>query len=349
MQRIRVVLVGLGHMGAFHFRVLREDPRFELVAVVDPVLAALPEGAPAIPLLRSLDQAQALDFQLALIAAPTEWHDTLVEQALEQGRHVFVEKPAASTPEKAYELVQLARSRGLALAVGHVERCNPVVAALQSVVQSGILGRIVHVSGVRAGGWPRHVKRGNNVIVDLAVHELDVFRLLLGPLRIVHSVGHCTRDPEIMDTAELSLLSQDGVSASIHVNWHTPQRLRTIRVTGTQAVVHVDYLTQTAELVGINLSSLPQWAALGLTSHRDGQQLERASVPVVVRESLKIQLDHVFAMLQDQPHQLAHGEELIESVDLLSEAQRLAQLTASLERGTLGKGDRSPRFAIPNA
>ncbi len=349
MKQIRVVLVGLGHMGAFHFRVLREDSRFALVAVVDPVLAQLPEGAGAIPLLRNLAQVADLDYDLALIAAPTEWHDVLVAEAREQGRHVFVEKPAASTPEKALELVTIANSKGLHLAVGHVERCNPVVVSLQKLLQSGVLGRLIHVSATRAGAWPRAVKPGNNVIVDLAVHELDVFRLLLGPLAVIHSVGHSVRESEIVDTAEISLVSHTGVSASIHVNWHTPQRIRNIRVTGTQAVAHVDYLAQTLEVVGHSLSDQKALRELGGICVSDAQGLQKISLPITIRESLKTQLDQVYAMLQGQGHQLAAGDELIESIVLLAEAQKFARLPVpTMAEGQLAS-QRFERIVIPNA
>jgi UDP-N-acetylglucosamine 3-dehydrogenase len=335
-------------MGAFHYRVLREDPRFTLVAVVDPVVASLPDGA-SIPLLRHLSQVADLAYDLAVIAAPTEWHDSLVAEALDQGRHVFVEKPAASTPEKALSLVTIAESKGLYLAVGHVERCNPVVASLQKVLASGILGRLIHVSATRAGGWPRAVKPGNNVIVDLAVHELDVFRLLLGPLSIVHSVGHSTREEGIFDTAELSLVSLLGVSATIHVNWHTPQRIRTIRVTGTAGVAHVDYIQQTLQIVGKQLAQHPAVADLGASVTTDPQGLDCLSIPIQARESLKRQLDEVFAMLSGQAHQLATGDELIESIYLLSEAQRQALVPAPISMPDGVASLRGSRLVIPNA
>jgi UDP-N-acetylglucosamine 3-dehydrogenase len=291
--------------------------------VVDPVLDVLSEAS--IPLLRTVDEALARDWDLAVVAAPTELHYVLVKKILEHNRHVLVEKPAAATLQQARELVQLASDRKLHLAVGNIERCNPVVGALRRLVQSGILGRLVHLTGTRAGGFPRNVKPGNNVILDLAVHELDVFRMLLGPLKVLNSIGHSTQIQNIFDTAEILVAGDQGATGSVHVNWLTPQRLRNIRVTGTDAVCTVDYIAQSCEISGLNLRGrvadvLPdlQWLSSNGT-------LDRALLPVEKQETLKIQLEQLHRFLAGQEHYLATHEQLVESVQLVEEAVELAQ------------------------
>jgi UDP-N-acetylglucosamine 3-dehydrogenase len=313
-------------MGRNHFRVLQDAPRYQLEAVVDPVLDALADAS--VPLLRTVDEALALDWDLAVVAAPTELHYVLVKKILENNRHVLVEKPAASTLQEARELVQIASDRSLHLAVGNIERCNPVVGALRRLIQTDILGRLVHLTGTRAGGFPRNVKPGNNVILDLAVHELDVFRMLLGPLQVLNSIGHSTQLQNIFDTAEILVAGRQGVTGSVHVNWLTPQRLRSIRVTGTEAVCTVDYIAQTCEIAGLSLKEraahlMPelQW----LDSHGP---LDRASVPVEKQETLKIQLDQLARLLAGHEHNLATHEQLVESVHLVEQAVELAQQRA---------------------
>lgn len=321
MSQIRTCLFGLGHMGRNHYRVLQEDPRFDLLAVVDPVVEALPQSANPTRLLRKI--SDDLPFDLAVVAAPTEMHYRLVGELLESGHHVFVEKPAASTKEQAAELVKRAREKNLCLAVGNIERSNPVVMALRKIVESGILGRVVHLSGLRAGGFPRNVKPGNNVILDLAVHELDVFRMLLGPLDVVHTIGHATQKNKIYDAAEIIVRAESGATGSIHVNWLTPQRLRSIRVTGTEGVCHVDYINQTCELVGLNIKDRSQrfhdivWSV-------DAQGIERGLVPITKEEPLKLQLSALYRYLKGESHHLAVDAELIESVSLVERAEAFA-------------------------
>lgn len=290
-------------MGRHHFRILQEDPRFELVAVVDPVLAALPEGS-GVQLFRELRQVEAHSFDLAVIAAPTELHGQLVESVLRQKKHVLVEKPAAASRREATELVELAAAQGVCLAVGNIERCNPVVQGLRAVLAEGRLGELIHVEGTRAGAYPAHVKAGNNVFLDLMVHELDVFRMLLGPLTIVSSRGRALRQPGIWDFGHVCLESAAGVSGSVEVDWFSPQRRRLIRVVGSEGQALVDYIRQSLEIVG-----------------PDGQVSELAVQKV---ETLKVQLDQLYRYLHGQAYQLATGEQLIESVALVEEAQRLA-------------------------
>ncbi|MBC7659425.1 MAG: Gfo/Idh/MocA family oxidoreductase [Chitinophagaceae bacterium] len=319
MTKIRTCLFGLGHMGRNHLRVLQEDARFELVAVIDPVTSALPLAAQPVPLYKQLPDD--LSFDLAVVAAPTELHYTLVTSLLNRGHNVFVEKPAASTKGQAAELVALAHKNNLHLAVGNIERCNPVVLALRKVVESGILGRLVHLNGLRAGGFPRNVKAGNNVILDLGVHELDLFRMLLGPIEIVHGVGHSTQESGIYDAAEISVRSKKGVTGTVHVNWLTPQRMRSIRVTGSQGLCLVDYIAQTCELFGHDLQA-KSTAFSGFEWKRDAQGLESLSVPVIAKESLKEQLDQLHLYLNGAQHTLAVFDELIESVALVEQAER---------------------------
>lgn len=320
MAKIRTCLFGLGHMGRNHLRVLQDDPRYELLAVIDPVTGSLPESAQPVPLCKELPND--LTFDLAVVAAPTELHFALVSMLLHRGVDVFVEKPAAGTEAEASQLVALAEAKGRKLAVGNIERCNPVVRALRQVITSGIIGKPVHVNGLRAGGFPRNVKTGNNVILDLGVHELDVFRMLLGPLKVTHGVGHATRNAGIFDTAEVVIHSESGVTGSIHMNWLTPQRMRSIRVTGTEGVCLVDYIAQTCEVYGLGLEaraagtefSKVQWT-------HDTQNIVHGRVTVVPKESLKEQLDQLYAYLGGASHILATGAELIESVALVEQAQ----------------------------
>jgi UDP-N-acetylglucosamine 3-dehydrogenase len=107
----------------------------------------------------------------------------------------------------------------------------------------------LHFAFTRVGGCPETLT-GNNVILDLAVHDIDVLRSFVGPVRIDRSMCQVTWRDGVADTAEIVLGSGSGVTASVHVNWSAPAKVRTIRVTGTRGVCLVDYLRQTCELLG---------------------------------------------------------------------------------------------------
>jgi UDP-N-acetylglucosamine 3-dehydrogenase len=272
-KKQRVVLVGVGRMGKNHLRVLRETPGFELAAVVD-AKAAPPADLGGAPLLRSVAELANVTFDAAVIATPTATHHAVGKALLAMGKALLVEKPVASSYAQAEELLEIAQKQGTPFVVGHVERFNPAVRKLREVIREGWLGTAIHFSFTRVGGYPETEIKGNNVLLDLAVHDLDVLRSLVGPVRLEHSMCHATWQPPVIDTAEIFLAAASGPSASVHVNWITPTKIRSIRVTGTRGVCFVDYILQTCELLGGSLlrSSFPT-----ITSYESIQEVYRAT------------------------------------------------------------------------
>lgn len=251
MDTRRVVLVGLGRMGRNHARVIASVPGLELVAVVDRDAPAPPDLA--CPFVRAIDDVEG-DFDAAVVATPTPSHAEVAGRLLAAKKHVLVEKPIASTYAQARGLIEAAQAASVHLAVGHVERFNPAVRRLREVVTEGWIGTPIHFSFTRVGGYPEAAIRGtDNVLLDLAVHDIDVLRSLAGVLSLESSMCHSTWRPGVLDTAEIFLRAASGPSASVHVNWITPTKIRTIRVTGTRGVCFVDYIMQTCELYGGNL------------------------------------------------------------------------------------------------
>jgi UDP-N-acetylglucosamine 3-dehydrogenase len=238
-------------MGANHLRVLRESPVFDLVAVVDAQVSRDDLGA--IPLFRSVAELSAIDFEAGVVATPTGTHHKVALELIAMGKHLLVEKPIASTYLQGRELLSAAQEKGTKLVVGHVERFNPAVRKLREIIREGFLGTPIHFSFTRVGGYPNTAVSGNNVILDLAVHDIDVLRSLVGAVKLEHSMCHVTWREGVFDTAEIFLAAGTGASASVHVNWITPTKIRSIRVTGTRGVCFVDYMLQTCELFGGSL------------------------------------------------------------------------------------------------
>ncbi|MBX3228436.1 MAG: Gfo/Idh/MocA family oxidoreductase [Labilithrix sp.] len=250
--KTKIVLVGLGRMGRNHLRVLRDTPGFELAAVVD-ANATPPADLGAIPFLRTTAELAKVDYAAAVIATPTATHNALALELIAAGKHLLVEKPVASSYEHGLGVIEAARAKGVKLAVGHVERFNPAVRKLREVIREGWLGTPIHFAFTRVGGYPETLLDGNNVLLDLAVHDIDVLRSLIGPLKVEHSTCHVTWREGVFDTAEILLGAASGASASVHVNWITPSKIRSVRVTGTRGVCFVDYILQTCELLGGSL------------------------------------------------------------------------------------------------
>lgn len=323
---IPVALIGLGRMGRNHLRVLNDDSRFQVVAIVDPHATQSPIPLKSDPVfLRELQDLSDVPFDMAVVAAPTEKHYEIVTFLLQNRIHVLVEKPAASTPEQCLQLNALAKTQGVHLAVGNIERGNPALTQLVEVVKAGILGQPIHVNAVRGGRYPDAVAPGNNVVLDLAVHELDAFGLLLGDLTVVSSVCHATVTPEIFDMAQIDVRNSQGVTGTIEVNWLNPQRIRTLRLTGSHGVGVVDYMEQSCTLYGLNLRQrmTGPWNPALVTDAAGGYQ--EALLPVPKAEPLKVQLDRFFHLLKGEETLLCTGESMAASVRLADDAIRLSR------------------------
>lgn len=340
--KTRIVLVGVGRMGRNHLRVLREIASFEIAAVVDASVPSADLGA--IPHARSLAELKGIDFEAAVIATPTATHHETAMQLIGMGKHVLVEKPIASSYEQGREVVAAAHAKGVKLAVGHVERFNPAVRKLREIIHEGWLGTPIHFSFTRVGGYPDTVLSGNNVLLDLAVHDIDVLRSLVGAVRLEHSMCHVTWKENVFDTAEIFLASASGASASVHVNWITPTKIRSIRVTGTRGVCFVDYILQTCELLGGGLlKSVEPTVATFDMAELVYRTTDRIQFGVRKEEPLRAQLLQFGRFLRENdPGELCTGADALGAV-------LLAERAIQVERTRARPGSAPPSATMPAA
>jgi UDP-N-acetylglucosamine 3-dehydrogenase len=338
----KIVLIGFGRMGRNHFRVLNEHPLVNLVAVVDPFILK-PENHALIPdsvkALTSLDQLHNLVFDALVIATPTQTHFEIAKQALVFKKPILIEKPICSTPEEGEELQKLASEADVLLAVGHVERQNPAIKKLKEVVDSGIIGKPIHCSVTRVGGYPDNVQQGNNVLLDLAVHDLDVLQMIFGPFEYQSSFVHSTVKDGIFDTAHIMGVCSENISADIHVNWITPTKIRAIRLTGTHGVCFVDYMLQTCSLMGGNLLKHRPDTHFSykelIEMYRGSDKIEFG---VTRQEPLRAQLDQFLLALNGNKHSLCLAPEATRIVKIaeqsLNEARKMSSSRQPSNRDT---------------
>ena len=341
--KIKVVLVGLGRMGNNHLRVLRETPGFDLVAVVDGQVTRSDLGE--IPMFKSVAELAASGpaYEVAVIATPTATHSDVALELIALGKHLLVEKPIASTFVQGRAVLEAAQAKGTKLVVGHVERFNPAVRKLREIIKEGWLGTPIHFSFTRVGGYPDTVLSGNNVILDLAVHDIDVLRSLVGAVKLEHSMCHVTWRDGVFDTAEIFLAAGTGASATVHVNWVTPTKIRSIRVTGTRGVCFVDYMLQTCELLG---GSLLKTHDQPRTTNFEGLQelyrtTDRIQFGVRKEEPLRAQANQFHRFLTD-----GEAGELCTGSDALA-AVLLAERAVQVEQGRARPKTIPPSAALP--
>jgi len=260
MLRPRVVLVGVGAFGKNHLRVLRELEQSglcELYAVVDKSKKALEVARSLIgssgvkftpdlePLLRNAD---AVD-----IVTPASTHYELCKACLEEGCHVFVEKPMATSYRQALDLVRTATKQSLVLAVGHIFRYNMAVRFVKDYVGRGQLGDVYYLTGKFI-----NLKAPRNdvgAILNYAVHHVDIFSFVLEalPTHVFCYKGHYLNRSMLEDAGFIMLKYPKGIIATLEVSWVHPIKRRTLTVVGGRQSLFVDLLEQKVRIFDARL------------------------------------------------------------------------------------------------
>jgi predicted dehydrogenase len=245
---LRAGVVGLGMMGRNHVRVWDEAvDGVDLVAVADPDPAAVRRATAGRSARGYEDPARMLgeeQLDLVSIVAPTSLHLPVTVAALRAGANVLVEKPIAATREEALEMIAAAEAAGRMLTVGHIERFNPAIRELRRRLAAGELGRIFQVKATRLGPFPARI-RDVGVVVDLAPHDLDIMRYLVGsePVRIyAETERRIHTDHEDLFNGIMKFAN--GVVGILDINWLTPTKRRSLTVTGERGMYVADYINQ---------------------------------------------------------------------------------------------------------
>lgn len=268
MSKPRVGVVGVGHIGKNHARLYAELPSAEFSAIYDidaekaRQLAQEFETTAASSLEDFADRVDA-----ASLATPTSSHFEVARKLLDRGKHLLIEKPIAENTADASALAELAAQRQLVLQVGHVERFNPVLGALEE--------RLTHPRFIEAHRLSPYPNRSTEigVVLDLMIHDLEIIlHLVRSPVRTIDAVGVpvLSRGEDI---ANARLRFENGCVANVTSSRISPERTRKIRVFQENAYLSLDYLKQTGEIY-----------------RRSATGIDRSEVEIEPEEPLKRQL-----------------------------------------------------------
>jgi len=322
--QLKVAVIGLGNMGKHHVRNYHNIENCQLVAVCD-----LKDGAAetyaeefncnAYSSIHDMLDKEEID--ALTITSPTSTHYEVAKMVIERGISVLIEKPIADNVEHATELIELAKQNNVTLMVGHIERFNPAVTALKNIIEAGELGDITSLISKRVGVFPAQIKDAN-VIIDLAVHDIDIFSYLLNrePDGIFGNAGRALIDDR-EDYAEIFLTygQQNGI---VQVNWITPIRIRQLSVTGTKGYAELNYMTQ--ELVVHESNYTRDTDHLGDPVIKFDTPNTR-TIPIDNQEPLNLELRHFLDSVRTNTSPLITGEvgrnALRTALDVMSKMQ----------------------------
>lgn len=242
-RRLRVAVIGVGHLGRHHARILAAMPGVELVAVVDTNRARAEEIAAATqtrPLFHARELAGLVE--AVTIAVPTELHHEIAIPFLASGVPALVEKPMARSLGEADEMIAAAAGAGVALAVGHTERFNPAVEAARPLL---VDPRFIEVH--RLGAFPER-SLDIDVVFDLMIHDLDVvLSLVHAEVEAIEAVGVPVLTGRV-DIANARLRFTNGCIANVTASRISRDRVRKIRFFQPAAYLSIDYAAQKVEL-----------------------------------------------------------------------------------------------------
>lgn len=243
MKTPRVGVVGVGHIGKNHARLYAElaGGQFTAIYDIDRALAEQRATEFGVKAVASLDEF-AEEIDAASIATPTSTHFEIARDLLTRHKHLLVEKPIADDTARASELAELAATRGLVLQVGHVERFNPVLSALEK--------RLTNPRFIEAHRLSPYPNRSTDigVVLDLMIHDLEIIlHLVRSPVQAIDAVGVpvLSRGEDI---ANARIRFENGCVANITSSRISPEQMRKIRVFQEDVYLSLDYQNQSGEM-----------------------------------------------------------------------------------------------------
>lgn len=319
-MKTRVAVIGVGSMGRHHVRTLHEMEHVDFVGIADT------NGEAAQTISKRYGVPLYTDYQhllseakpeAVIIAVPTLAHHRVGMDVINRGCHLLIEKPIASTPEQGREIIETAERKGVILTVGHIERFNPAIQELRRLLKGKNVGKIFSIAALRQGPFPPRI-RDSGVVIDLAVHDIDIVRYLTDDEieRVFAEVNRFSDASDDLVSAILRL--RGGTIASLNIDWVTPTKIREVRVHCEGGLFLVNYITQ--DLFFFENASVPSttWDTLGiLRGVSEGRMIRSV---IVKEEPLRREIEAFLAAIRGQSNVLVTGRD---SLIALEVAQQL--------------------------
>ena len=313
MKKLKAAVVGVGSMGQHHARIYSEIKEVDLVGVCDLDVKRGSEIARKhrTNYFRSYKKllGDFPDLSFVSVVVPTEFHEKVACDLLGSGVNVLLEKPIADNIPAAKRIIEVAEKNKVKLAIGHVERHNPAVGKLKQLIDRGKLGEIISVIARRVGGFPSQIGKAN-IILDLAVHDVDIINYLLNEIPekvFIHKEKFHILTQE--DSGEIFLVYRKA-GGFVQINWVTPVKIRELSVTGTKGYAELNYVTQ--DLVFHKARVEKKATDFAEFVKLVEPKVER--IGVVMEEPLKLEILDFIESVKKNKEPLVNGKEALKSL-----------------------------------
>jgi predicted dehydrogenase len=324
MKKIKIALLGVGHLGKFHLNCIKLVPEFELIGFYDAneKIAQKISQEHQIPYFQNIDElieaADAVD-----IVTPTVTHFELAKKVIAARKHIFIEKPVTETVEEAEFLLQKSRELGLKIQVGHVERFNPALLAIADLPLNPMF--------IEAHRLAIFNPRGTDVsvVLDLMIHDLDiVLSLVKSKVKSIHASGV----PIVSKTADIvnaRIEFENACVVNLTASRISMKNMRKIRLFQRDAYFSLDFMEKSAQAVRLfdaDSPDAPEDYFMEIET-ASGKKRIQASMPEV-QPSNAIQMElAAFAqsILNDTPPKvdIADGYEALKVARMIEESIRM--------------------------
>lgn len=294
MERVRVGIIGVGYLGMQHARILSylEEADLKGVADIDFKRAMQIGNRHGVNYYKNFEQMLD-EIDAAIVATPTSEHYAITMKLLKAGKSVLVEKPIAETVEQAEEMVAEAEKRGIILQVGHLERFNPAVEAIESLITEP---KFIEVQ--RLGSFSAR-SLDIDVVLDLMIHDLDIIlSLIKDKVKTIRSSGiHVLSDK--IDIANARLEFESGCVANLTASRVHQGKVRKLRIFEPTSYYSIDYIDQEVKIFPLN-----------------GSQADVKTLKIRKEEPLKKELQNFFRCIKDGRRRKVSGQEGLRALQL---------------------------------
>ncbi len=295
MKKLKVAVVGIGHLGSRHLKVYSE-----LNDIVDLVSVCDLKSNHTIKLAKHYDVPLTHDYKSLVgkvdavnICVPTESHYEIAKFFLSNNIHTLIEKPITTTVEQANELIEIAKQNNLKLQVGHIERFN---SAFQSIMH--FKEKPLFIECHRLNHFPnRSLDIG--VVMDLMIHDIDiVLGLIQEPITNIHAIG-VNALTDLEDIASVRITFQGGCVCNLTASRISEDVMRKIRIFQENAYISLDYIKQEAFIY-----------------KKANKQILKHALPIEQKEPLKKELIHFVECVNEDKKPLVSGIEAKEALEV---------------------------------
>ena len=243
-KRLKAGVLGAGHLGKIHLRLLHQSEKFDLIGFYDENQSVREDitkeyGFKAFESVAALiDAVEVVD-----IVTPTLYHHKLAKQAIEEGKHIFIEKPITQTVAQAEELIALADKNNVLGQVGHVERFNPAFLAVKDHINDSMF--------IETHRLAEFNPRGTDVpvVLDLMIHDIDtVLSVVDSPVKNISASG-VSIISETPDIANARIEFENGCVANLTASRISLKNMRKARFFQKDAYISIDYFAKKVEVV----------------------------------------------------------------------------------------------------